>query len=251
MNDISILMKSIIFPSLWDTLYMVLISTLLSSIIGFVIGIILALTDDKGLKPNKIVYSVLSAIINVLRSVPFIILAVAIIPFTRIIVGTSVGKNAAIVPLTIASSPFIARLIESSLKEINPSLIEAAQSFGASNSQIIFKVMIKEAIPSIVSNLTLATITILGLTAMAGAVGAGGLGGAVGLTYGYQSFNDTIMYSTVFLLMLLVGIIQVLGNLMYKKIKIIYNLRRSKKMKKNIKCFISTNFSFFNGWVWQ
>ena len=160
----------------------------------------------------------MSAIINVLRSVPFIILAVAIIPFTRIIVGTSVGENAAIVPLTIASSPFIARLIESSLKEVNPSLIEAAKSFGASNSQIIFKVMIKEAIPSIVSNLTLATITILGLTAMAGAVGAGGLG-AVGLTYGYQSFNDTIMYSTVFLLMLVVGIIQVLGNLMYKKLK--------------------------------
>ena len=197
---------------------MVLISTLLSSIIGFVIGIILVLTDDKGLKPNKIIYGVLSAIINVLRSVPFIILAVAIIPFTRIIVGTSVGENAAIVPLTIASSPFIARLIESSLKEVNPSLIEAAKSFGASNSQIIFKVMIKEAIPSIVSNLTLATITILGLTAMAGAVGAGGLG-AVGLTYGYQSFNDTIMYSTVFLLMLVVGIIQVLGNLMYKKLK--------------------------------
>lgn len=218
MNDISTLMKSIILPSLWDTLYMVLISTLLSSIIGFVIGIILVLTDDKGLKPNKIIYGVLSAIINVLRSVPFIILAVAIIPFTRIIVGTSVGENAAIVPLTIASSPFIARLIESSLKEVNPSLIEAAKSFGASNSQIIFKVMIKEAIPSIVSNLTLATITILGLTAMAGAVGAGGLG-AVGLTYGYQSFNDTIMYSTVFLLMLVVGIIQVLGNLMYKKLK--------------------------------
>lgn len=218
MNDISTLMKSIILPSLWDTLYMVLISTLLSSIIGFVIGIILVLTDDKGLKPNKIIYGVLSAIINVLRSVPFIILAVAIIPFTRIIVGTSVGENAAIVPLTIASSPFIARLIESSLKEVNPSLIEAAKSFGASNSQIIFKVMIKEAIPSIVSNLTLATITILGLTAMAGAVGAGGLG-AVGLTYGYQSFNDTIMYSTLFLLMLVVGIIQVLGNLMYKKLK--------------------------------
>lgn len=218
MNDFSTLMISIIIPSLWDTLHMVIFSTILSSIIGFVVGIILVLTGEKGLKPNKAVYGTLSGIINLLRSIPFIILAVAIIPLTRAIMGTSVGENAAIVPLTIASSPFIARLIESSLKEVNPSLIEAAQSFGASNVQIIFKVMIKEAIPSIVSNLTLATITILGLTAMAGAVGAGGLG-AVGLTYGYQSFNDTIMYSTVILLMIVVGIIQVLGNLMYKKLK--------------------------------
>ncbi len=218
MNEISTLTKDIILPSLWETLYMIFFSTILSSIIGFVLGIVLALTDNKGLKPNKAVYGTLNAIINILRSIPFIILAVAIIPFTRAIVGTSVGENAAIIPLTIASAPFIARLIESSLKEVNPSLIEAAQSFGASNSQIIFKVMLKEAVPSIVSNLTLATITILGLTAMAGAVGAGGLG-AVGLTYGYQSFNDTIMYSTVILLMLVVGIIQLVGNFMYKKLK--------------------------------
>lgn len=217
-NEITTLTKQIILPSLWQTIYMILIATILSAVIGFILAIVLVVTDEKGIKPNKIIYGVLSAIINVLRSVPFIILAVAIIPFTRSVVGTSIGENAAIVPLTIASAPFIARLIESSLKEVNPSLIEAAKSFGASNIQIIFKVMVKEAIPSINLNLTLATITILGLTAMAGAVGAGGLG-AVGLTYGYQSFNDTIMYTTLVLLVIIVGIIQFIGNIIYKKLK--------------------------------
>ncbi len=214
-NEITTLMKQIILPSLWQTIYMIIIATILSFVIGFILAIVLAVTDERGIKPNKIIYGILSAIINVLRSVPFIILAVAIIPFTRSIVGTSIGENAAIVPLTIASAPFIARLIESSLKEVNPSLIEAAKSFGASNIQIIFKVMVKEAIPSINLDLTLATITILGLTAMAGAVGAGGLG-AVGLTYGYQSFNDTIMYTTLILLVIIVGIIQFVGNIIYK-----------------------------------
>ncbi|NFV23254.1 ABC transporter permease subunit, partial [Clostridium sporogenes] len=215
MNEITTLMKQIILPSLWETIYMIIIATILSAVIGFILAIVLVVTDEKGIKPNKIIYGILSAIINVLRSVPFIILAVAIIPFTRSVVGTSIGKDAAIVPLIIASAPFIARLIESSLKEVNPSLIEAAKSFGASNIQIIFKVMVKEAIPSINLNLTLATITILGLTAMAGAVGAGGLG-AVGLTYGYQSFNDTIMYTTLVLLVIIVGIIQFMGNIIYK-----------------------------------
>ncbi|KEJ00867.1 methionine ABC transporter permease [Clostridium botulinum A2B7 92] len=218
MNEITTLIKQIILPSLWETIYMIIIATILSAVIGFILAIVLVVTDEKGIKPNKIVYGILSAIINILRSVPFIILAVAIIPFTRSVVGTSIGKNAAIVPLIIASAPFIARLIESSLKEVNPSLIEAAKSFGASNIQIIFKVMVKEAIPSINLNLTLATITILGLTAMAGAVGAGGLG-AVGLTYGYQSFNDTIMYTTLVLLVIIVGIIQFVGNVIYKKLK--------------------------------
>jgi D-methionine transport system permease protein len=217
-NEITTLMKQIILPSLWETIYMIIIATILSAVIGFILAIVLVVTDEKGIKSNKIIYGILSAIINVLRSVPFIILAVAIIPFTRSVVGTSIGKDAAIVPLIIASAPFIARLIESSLKEVNPSLIEAAKSFGASNIQIIFKVMVKEAIPSINLNLTLATITILGLTAMAGAVGAGGLG-AVGLTYGYQSFNDTIMYTTLVLLVIIVGIIQFVGNIIYKKLK--------------------------------
>ncbi len=218
MEEFMVLMEKIIVPSLNQTLYMIVVSTILSSLIGFVMAIALVVTDEKGLSPNSMVYGTLSAIINILRSIPFIILAVAIIPFTRMVIGTSIGENAAIVPLTAAAAPFIARLIESSLKEVNPSLIEAAKSFGASNWQIIFKVMVKEAVPAINLNLTLATITILGLTAMAGAVGAGGLG-AVGLTYGYQSFNDTIMYTTLVLLVIVVGIIQFAGNVLYKKLK--------------------------------
>ncbi|MDU6877359.1 methionine ABC transporter permease [Clostridium tepidum] len=221
MSEIATLMKQIILPSLWQTIYMIIISTILSFVIGFILAIVLAVTDERGIKTNKIIYSILSAIINVLRSEPFIILAVAIMPFTRSVVGTSIGENAAIVPLTIASAPFIARLIENSLKEVNPSLIEAAKSFGASNIQIIFKVMVKEAIPSINLNLTLATITILGLTAMAG---AGGLG-AVGLTYGYQSFNDTIMYTTLVLLIIIVGIIQFVGNIILLNTKMGYSTK--------------------------
>ncbi|MCR1933196.1 ABC transporter permease [Clostridium tepidum] len=221
MSEIATLMKQIILPSLWQTIYMIIISTILSFVIGFTLAIVLAVTDERGIKTNKIIYSILSAIINVLRSEPFIILAVAIMPFTRSVVGTSIGENAAIVPLTIASAPFIARLIENSLKEVNPSLIEAAKSFGASNIQIIFKVMVKEAIPSINLNLTLATITILGLTAMAGAVGLG----AVGLTYGYQSFNDTIMYTTLVLLIIIVGIIQFVGNIILLNTKMGYNTK--------------------------
>ena len=218
MEEFSTLVKMIITPALNETFYMTILTMILSVIIAFILAIILVVTGDKGLKPNKAVYGILDLIINIFRSVPFIILAVAIIPFTRIIVGTSVGEAAAIVPLTLASAPFVARLFENSFKEVNPSLIEAAKSFGASNGQIIFRVMVKEAIPSLIMDTTLATITVLGLTAMAGAVGAGGLG-AVGLTYGYQSFNDTIMISTVVLLIVMTGLIQVCGNFLYKKLK--------------------------------
>lgn len=218
MEEFSKAFYMIIMPAVQSTLYMTLISIIIATVIGFIFGIILTVTDSQGLKPNKIVYQILSGFINVLRSVPYIILAVAFIPLTRLIVGSSIGENAAIVSLTIASAPFVSRLVEASLKEVNPSLVEAAKSFGASNSQIILKVLIRESVPSLISNITLSSITILGLTAMAGAVGAGGLG-AVGLTYGYQSFNDQILYSTVFLLIVMVGIIQFIGNITYKKLK--------------------------------
>lgn len=218
MEEFSKAFYMIIMPAVQSTVYMTLISIIIATVIGFIFGIILTVTDSQGLKPNKIVYQILSGFINILRSVPYIILAVAFIPLTRLIVGSSIGENAAIVSLTIASAPFVSRLVEASLKEVNPSLVEAAKSFGASNSQIILKVLIRESVPSLISNITLSSITILGLTAMAGAVGAGGLG-AVGLTYGYQSFNDQILYSTVFLLIVMVGIIQFIGNITYKKLK--------------------------------
>lgn len=209
--------ETILLEALGQTLYMTIIATVLATIIGFIIAIILVLTDEKGLRPNKQINTVLGAIINTVRSFPFIILIVAIIPFTRMIVGTSIGVDAALVPLTIGAAPFIARVIESALKEVDRGLIEAAKSFGASDFQIIFKVMIKEALPSIVSGITLSTISILGYTAMAGSVGAGGLG-AVALTYGHQRFDTQAMIYTVVTLIIIVQLIQYLGNLAYKKL---------------------------------
>lgn len=208
----------VMIQAVGQTVYMVFFSTLFASILGFILGIVVTVTSPKGLKPNKIIYNVLDLIINVLRSFPFIILIVFIIPLTRAIVGTPIGEAAAIVPLTIAAAPFVARIIESSLKEVDSGVIEAAKSFGASDFQIIFKVMIKEAMPSIVSGITLSTISILGYTAMAGAVGAGGLG-AVALTYGYQKFDTSVMLYTVLILIVIVQLIQCIGNLAYKKLK--------------------------------
>lgn len=215
-NDLELLTE-IVIPELGKTLYMVALSTLLSTILGFGLAILLVITDENGLSPNRLFYQALDTIINIVRSFPFIILIVALIPFTRLIVGTSIGFNAAIVPLVIAGSSFITRIIESSLKEVDNGLIEAAKSFGASNFQIIFKIMITEAIPSIVSGITFAIILLLGATAMAGAVGAGGLG-MVAITYGYQVFNDTVMYGTVIVLIIIVQIIQTTGNLLYRKL---------------------------------
>ena len=156
-------------------------------------------------------------IVNIFRSFPFIILIVALIPFTRAIVGTSIGVEAAVVPITIGAAPFIARVIEGALNEVDKGLIEAAKSFGATKRQIVFKVMIKEAMPSIISGITLSVISILGYTAMAGAVGAGGLGN-VALTYGHQRFDTVVMVYTVITLVIIVQIIQGLGNLAYKKL---------------------------------
>lgn len=217
-NNLIELYSKLIFPSVWTTLYMVSVTVVIATVIGFTLAIILTITNADGLKPNQPVYRVLNTIINVIRSFPFIILLVSIIPLTRLIVGTSIGPKAAIVPLTVASSPFIARLIETSLRNVDSALIEAAKSFGATNSQIVFKVMVKESIPSIISNITMAIVAILGSTAMAGAVGAGGLG-AIALTYGYQNFNDTIMYGTVVILIILVQLIQFVGNRLYDKAK--------------------------------
>ncbi|GAB6156645.1 ABC transporter permease [Desulfosporosinus burensis] len=217
-NDAIELLSKIVFPELIKTLYMVLVAVVFSTFFGFILAIILTVTDKNGLKPNKYIYQVLDTAINIVRSFPFIILIVAIIPLTRFIVGTSIGEKAAIVPLIIAASPFIARLIEGTLKEVDRGLIEAARSFGASDMQIIFKIMIKEAIPSIISVITLAVVSILGATAMAGAVGGGGLG-AIALTYGYQSFNETVMYGTVFVLIIIVQIIQLSGDFLYRKLR--------------------------------
>ncbi|MBQ8692068.1 MAG: ABC transporter permease [Synergistaceae bacterium] len=208
----------LILPAIFDTLWMLVISGIISVALGFVIGVIMTLTEKGGLCENLFINRVLDLLVNVIRSFPFIILMISIIPFTRLIVGSSIGDTAALVPLTVACTPFMARIFQNSFKEVDPALIEAAQSWGASKSQIVFKVMLKESVPSIISGLCLAIINLLGCTAMAGAVGAGGLG-AIALTYGYQNFNETIMYSIVVILILMVAFIQYLGDLLYRKMK--------------------------------
>ena len=193
-------------------------SMIFGSLLGFAIAILLLVTNSNGMRPNRIIYGIVDFLVNMFRSFPFIILIVAIIPFTRLIVGTSIGMKAAIVPLTIAMAPFIARIFENAFQEVDPEVIEAGRSFGMTNWQIIFHIILVESVPSVVSGLVLATITAMGGTAMAGAVGAGGLG-AVALMYGYQSYNDLIMYMTVILLIIVVQFVQSFGNWIYKRIK--------------------------------
>ncbi|MCH3963865.1 MAG: ABC transporter permease [Clostridium sp.] len=207
----------ILLPAIGQTLYMVVVSTILAVIIGFIPAILLIVTEENGLRPNRAVYKVLDVIINLLRSFPFIILMIAIFPLTKLIVGKTIGTTAAIVPITIAAAPFAARVIESSLKEIDPGIIEAAKSFGASNTQIIFKVMIKEALPSIVLGITLTVISIVGCSAMAGTVGGGGLGD-VAIKYGYYRFETDVMIYTVIILIIFVQLLQTIGNLIYRKL---------------------------------
>ena len=210
-------MGEIVLDALKETLIMVFTSTIFAVIWGFIPAILLTVTANDGLKPNKIIYNILDFIVNTLRSFPFVILMVIIVPLTRFIVGKSIGTTAAIVPLTIAAAPFVARVIESSLREVDKGVIEAAKAFGASNFQIIFKVMLKEAIPSIMSGITLTIISIVGYSAMAGAIGGGGLGD-VAIRYGYQRFQTDVMVVTCIILIIVVQLLQFLGNYFYNKL---------------------------------
>ncbi|NLZ56579.1 MAG: ABC transporter permease [Clostridiaceae bacterium] len=195
---------------LLETLYMTLISTFLSYLIGLPLGMILTVTDKKGLRPNRAINLALGFVINMLRSVPFLILAVAIIPFTRWIVGTSIGSTATIVPLVVAAAPYVARMIESSLREVDAGVIEAARSMGSSDRQVLFKVMVPEAKPSLLVGATIATTTILGYSAMAGFMAGGGLG-TIAINYGYHRYNTEIMLYTVALLIIVVQVMQEAG----------------------------------------
>ena len=210
-------MGEIVLDALKETLIMVFTSTIFAVILGFIPAILLTVTANDGLKPNKIIYNILDFIVNTLRSFPFVILMVMIVPLTRFIVGKSIGTTAAIVPLTIAAAPFVARVIESSLREVDKGVIEAAKAFGASNFQIIFKVMLKEAIPSIMSGITLTIISIVGYSAMAGAIGGGGLGD-VAIRYGYQRFQTDVMVVTCIILIIVVQLLQFLGNYFCNKL---------------------------------
>ncbi len=193
-----------------ESLYMTLVSTLLAYIFGIPIGVILYITDKGGITENSVVNKILGIVVNLLRSVPFIILLVAILPFTRFLVGTTIGATATIVPLVMAATPFVARMVESSLKEVNAGIIEAALSMGSNTWQIITKVLLPEARPSLIVGSTIAITTILGYSAMAGFVGGGGLG-AIAINYGYYRYQDDIMLITVVLLVILVQIFQETG----------------------------------------
>lgn len=199
------------------TLYMTLVSTIMAYVIGLPIGIALVVHAKDGLKPNPVIYKILDFIVNVTRSVPFLILLILIIPFTKLVAGKSYGATATIVPLTIAAAPFIARLVESSLLEVDKGVIEAAQSMGADNKTIIWKVLLTEARTSLIVGATIALGTILGYSAMSGTVGGGGLGD-IAIRYGYYRYEADIMWVTVILLVVLVQVLQVIGTKLSKKI---------------------------------
>lgn len=200
-----------------ETLYMTLISTLLGYLLGMPLGICLTVTDQGGIRPNAAVYKVLDTITNIFRSIPFLILLILIQPMTKLIVGKTYGSTAMIVPLTVAAAPFIGRMVESSLKEVDHGVVEAALSMGASTWTIVRKVLLTEARTSLIINATIATGTILGYSAMAGTVGAGGLGD-IAIRYGYHRYQADIMIVTVVLLVVLVQIMQGIGMMLSKKL---------------------------------
>lgn len=200
-----------------DTLYMTLMSTLFGYILGLPMGIVLAVTDKEGIRPNMVVYRILDLIANLVRSIPFLILLILVIPLTKAIVGQSYGSTATIVPLVIAAAPFIARMVESSLKEVGQGVIEAAQSMGAGIFTIIWKVLLAEARTSLLVGVTIALGTILGYSAMAGIVGGGGLGD-IAIRYGYYRYQTDIMIVTIVILVVIVQILQWIGMMLSKKL---------------------------------
>lgn len=200
-----------------DTLIMTCVATILAYVIGIPLGILLVVTSPNGLRPNRIVSTIVGWIVNIGRSVPFIILLVALIPFTRFIVGTSLGVPGAVAPLVVTAAPFAARMVEQSLEETDSGLVEAAQSFGASTWQIVWKVYLKETLPSLVRGAAITFVTLFGYSAMAGTVGAGGLGD-IAIRYGYQRFQTDVMIFAVLLCVVLVIVFQAIGDVTARKI---------------------------------
>jgi D-methionine transport system permease protein len=194
-----------------ETVYMVLVSTFLACVMGFPLGAYLYSSSPAGLKPRRLIYNTLSRIVNLFRSLPFIILMILLIPFTRLLVGTSIGSSAAVIPLSIAAAPFVARIAESALSEVDSGVITAARAMGSTNFQIIIKVLIPEAMPTLVSGLALTMINLIGYSAMAGAIGGGGLGN-LAINYGYYRFHANVMFAAVLVILLLVEIIQLAGS---------------------------------------
>ena len=211
-------MMNELLEALLETLHMVFLSTLFSVLFGFALALAMILTGQEHFHPNKTIYRTLDLMVNLLRSFPFIILMIAIIPLTRMIAGTSIGSTAAIVPLTIAATPFVARIMETSLLEVDKGVIEAARAFGATNWQILTRVMVREALPAIILNIAVIAINLLGYSAMAGVVGGGGLGD-LAIKYGYNRFQTDVMIYSVAVLIVIVQIVQSIGNMLYKKLR--------------------------------
>lgn len=207
----------LIGDALIETIVMVAVSGFVGALAGIPLGIVLFVTDKKSFLPMPVLNITLGTVINAMRSIPFIILLVAIIPFTRMVVGSSIGTAAAIVPLTLSVAPFIARMVETSLREVDKGLIEAAQSMGATHLQVVTKVLLPEAMPGIVAGLTISVISLIGYSAMAGAVGGGGLGD-LGIRYGYQRFNPEVMWTVGLVLIVLVQGLQSLGDRIVRKL---------------------------------
>ena len=210
-------MIPLLTKALGETVYMVAVSMIIATIIGIPVGVLLHVTTKGQILESPILNKVLSSVINAVRSIPFIILLVAIIPFTRLVVGSSIGTTAAMVPLVIASIPFIGRQVETSLREVPEGIVEAAQSMGATPMQIISRVLLPEAMPNIVAQLTTVVIALVGESAMAGAVGGGGLGD-LAIRYGYQRFRPEIMLATVVILIIMVQLVQFAGNKLAAKL---------------------------------
>ncbi|QMV73992.1 ABC transporter permease [Comamonas piscis] len=210
-ENFSEMMLQLFATSLWETLIMVGISGVAGALIGIPLGVFLRLTDHGGILQNGAANKIVGWLVNAVRSTPFIILLVAIIPFTRFITGSSIGTAAAIVPLTLAAAPFIARLVETSLREVDHGLVEAAQAMGATSWQIVWKVLLPESLPGIVAGLTISFVSLTGYSAMAGAIGGGGLGD-LGIRYGYQRFLPDIMLAVVVILIIFVQLVQSLGD---------------------------------------
>lgn len=202
--------------SLWETIYMVVVSGTVSALLGIPLGVLLYVTRESQILARPTLHKILGIVVNATRSIPFIILMVAVIPFTRLIIGTSIGTTAAIVPLSLAGIPFVARIAEGALDEVSTGLIEAAQSMGATPMQIITKVMLPEALPGLIHGMTLTLVTMVSYSAMAGAIGGGGLGD-LGIRYGYQRFDPVVMLITVVILIAVVQLIQSGGELLQRR----------------------------------
>lgn len=207
-----------IFKAVIETLQMVSISLIFGAVLGIPLGVLLVITRSSGIVKSKTIFNVINNIINIIRSLPFIILLVAIVPFTRFVVGTSIGTKAAIVPLIVYIIPYIARLVENSLLEVSSGIIEAAEAMGATTFQIIWYFLLPEALGSLILSLTTATIGLIGATAMAGTVGGGGIGD-VAISYGYQRFDTGVVVITVIILIIFVQAIQTLGNILARKVR--------------------------------